>query len=298
MNRVPLPIGESPTSFYWSYPDLAEALSYFEEYEHYDGQSNSSENHVQTDDFLRAVLLEQLQVAVGQKLRSAQTPQNRAVEIAATAGFEAELMASLDNFSGASVTMIALRDWLRKLEFTEIENSFVAATEGHALALVDGIDRLSEMQNRPYGAAMMQGPDKDNFLADVFRISSANSLENYLASQRERISYLAYSYASIPIKFLMQANDQLEFQSADQTKKVTRWRETLVQVENYQRDDGSSHLQILEETFRDAIGVSKADCAFEPKRFPNGHVDVFARAHKDLIARIEAYCGLASTRYS
>ncbi len=291
MQQPLLPAADIPASFEWSGERLRDALRYYREYENFAVQHFGADAVAagSTSAALQGIVRGQLQGAIEQSLRLALveiTPDTPAA--LPVAAMEQGIQNTAENFSGVLQTLSQVDDVLQQLQLTSLSNWFTSVSQKSALDLLDRTDVLSAEPRPLYGPTLFTDWSKPSLLDALFDIPDAERLRTYLFEQRRRVSQLAFNYAKPPVTYLL--NSEYTPSVPGESDSLLKWRETLEQLDKFQRSDPSSHLLVLETFFANGLLKTKTDCGFEPDATLEGYNDIFSRSYKTIVTDVDNYC--------
>ena len=282
--------------FFWSIEHLNRALRMAEEYEsfttiNFASDSVPSRRSAQDYQYLsQAIALKQLQLAMKKATNRAQQydpGKHFPDQYKPVSQQEAKLISYVSNFKQARPLLLKIHQAYSKLGLNESRNELFTTANYHAFKLLNMVDKLQRQGNlyQPLETPLWGA---HQYIRSMFGISGKGQLQDYLASESERMGYIATEYAEPLLTFL------------SSTKAVSvnyelfnRWNNTLIEYnKKFLHKDNNNALDELESFFENQLLLTdQSNCFKQSKTFhaPQGN-NLYAEANKMIVDEALQLC--------
>jgi len=200
---------------------------------------------------------------------------------------EAELEKSIASFMRVSESLIQIK----RLLIQRGDNS-------NAIRLQQTVDRFILQQlaiaeqliseNKLYKPVGNPYWDERDFTRVLFNLSSDKQIQNFLANQQQRMSFIVFSYAEPLLKFLQNSasvsiNDDV----------AQRWIHTINDLGRFQRKEPNNQVAILNHFISDTlVSLTNTNCFEHSNKFNTqvANVGWFAKRRQQLQRQVSVHC--------
>ncbi|WP_432467838.1 type VI secretion system protein [Agarivorans sp. Z349TD_8] len=279
----------------WRLGPLNQALESIRQYQAFEARYYHS-----ADSFYANSIRHKLSDVITNQLNDAMQRQARLANSLENSDKEAELALSINNFVNVQDAILNLEQLLMQLGDTRNRIWLKQSARNHARQLLEQIDELVSL-DRLYVAEKKPDWQQLNFAQALFAIETDKQLSQYAIAQRQRLSYLAQSYAQPLVGFLLNSGGIEQLGGSSQ-----RWFDTLNTLAKYQRKDPDNDLSKLESlittTLPEMTMLQCSDVDVSPQRggswfgekLQRLDLQVWAHCKKSTQARaIDSYLAMA-----
>lgn len=279
-------------NFFWNVDELNRSLGFAEEYLVFASSAFAtpylSEDQNDGANFAQALLLAQLQTAMAATIESSKEvrPTVRLGSIRTLDVREAEIADRVSNFRRALNPLLALINAFEQLGFETPRQILLKDSQRLALSILESVDDLYQ-QNLVYQPRLRVNWSANSFTEAFYGLVSSGQAKDYLTAQSLRTRLLALQYAAPIVAYL--ASTDGSFGNPD---VVSRWTQTLVDINKQQNKDPSNDGEYFDQFFLGQFAEITLDNCFEKIQElegPQGN-SLFAISMRNLIARSANHC--------
>lgn len=205
--------------------------------------------------------------------------------------YEVALGRRVSNFAEAAPLLEQLFQVLDGIGASEARASLVGLAASEAYGILDAAQTVLNASGpyRPRGGDFSWWDGRQPAAFGAFGARNGDELQVYLNYQRERVSYVARTYATPGLDFLMRR--QLGGQSAD-LRRLNTWRTIRQQVDGYAAQDASNTISELESYIQGPLTDATPESCTDLLRpdIPGAPTDFFLARLKDLSVAAARRC--------
>ena len=287
------PVGADGMDFVWDVPELQNALTYHAEYRDF-LETGCADCGPEIDGLVRTLALQ----AIDNAVITAQVPLRdtpKTLKFVA-AQREAALAQRVDAIRPALDVMVELRGVYGRLRGeggsdgqTVPHENFGNLAHRYVMSQLRELTRIAYDDSKLYQPTEHPDWSQAHAAAALFGLQDKASVEEYLTSQLNRVQFLANEYADPLLVYLGTGEATGEFTGGGD---VTLWRETLVQLDKFQREDPTNTAALLAKLFTERLlAQGEEPCKVASAiPAPGKGVDVFSKAYAELWRRSSGHC--------
>ncbi len=279
--------------FFWSVEHLNQALAYYQEYKLFAETNYSSITLVPSVDGDRqaqlgqAVALKQLEQAMLNSISRARIKAQLGQLYRPVNRQEAEVAAYLGNFSEVKGLLLQLHQVFIELNFAQSNQQFLSLAHNHAYYLLQKVDKLYK-NSHVYQPLTEPFWGAHQYIKAMFGIASEGQLSDYLASQSDRMSYIALNYVE-PLLFFLSATQA----RATNYQLYSLWQNTLVELDKQtqHKDAQNSQQGLIDFMNNQLLLTDQSNCFKQGKEFisPQSN-NQFAIAQRHIVKKAKNLC--------
>lgn len=200
---------------------------------------------------------------------------------------ETQLAARINSFETAANAIRQLRTLLHQERQSANDVFLTNSSREFVLQQLDGLELLV-VDNHLYQPVSMPEWQGNDFATALFTYSSPADLNSYLASQRQRVAYIAQHYSRPLVGYLLDSGGVTQTDTQAQL-----WMDTLRDLRRYERKEPNSGVTQLENFVSDKLAsLSNQSCNswLATPRYTHSVGGLFANSHYQLDSRVRKHC--------
>lgn len=287
------PAGADGMDFVWDVPELQNALDYHADYRTF-VESGCPDCGPAVSGLVRRIALQAIDNAVVTAQVSPREMPKSLKFVAAQR--EAALAQRVDAIRPALDVLVELRGVYGRLRseggrdgLTSPRENFANLAHLYVMSQLREVTRVANEDSGLYRPTPTPDWGQPHAAGALFGLSDRASVDEYLTSQLNRVQYLASEYADPLLVYLGTGQAQGEFTTGGD---ITLWRETLVQLDKFRREDATNTAAKLRKLFVEhllATGEQRCETVGSLSPATTG-VDLFSTAYNHLLGYAGRYC--------
>ncbi len=241
--------------------------------------------------FFATVLQSRLEQVVERLLgeamvRPSQLPPSQYVIDDLTTYNEAQLGQSVASFKSVSELLLQIRSLLQQLGDNGNTIRLQQSSQMFVLQQLQLLDGLMA-SNQLYQPVADPRWDTRDFARTLFNLDTDKQIDSYLTSQRQRVSYLGFSYAAPLITYLQNSGG-----GSLNDKVAQRWLHTLTDLSQFEREVPDNQVVRLDDFVGvTLVGLTNDNCAeYSSLQNPPSNDSWFSTRQVQLERQVSVHC--------